>query len=313
MNELAAQVRRIAASDATTLILGETGTGKERIARAIHTLGSRARERWLPLNCAAIPPELLESELFGFSQGAFTGADKSRKGLFEVADGGTLFLDEIGDMKPSLQAKLTRVLEERAVRRLGDAEERPVNARVIAATHRDLEGMVRAGTFREDLWYRLNVAVLHMPPLRDRSDDIEMLAHHFLRQQLERQRGSTLAGFTHRALSALTSYPWPGNVRQLRSAVERASLLAEGQNIDVEDLPPEVRPTLESAARAALDAGETWAEALERGRATTARKYLSAVLERFEGRVAEAAAFAGVERESFYRLLRKYGVAPKKR
>lgn len=308
MVELADLVRRVADSDVTALILGETGTGKERVARAIHQLSPRASKRCVALNCAAVPADLLESELFGHARGAFTGAMSDRKGLFEEAEGGSLLLDEIGDMRLSLQAKLTRALEERAVRRVGEARERPVDVRLIAATHRDLSALVAEGGFREDLWYRLNVALIELPPLRDRAGDVPLLAHHFLQQHLERARSARTTGLSPEALAALESYDWPGNVRQLRSAIERACVVARDPLIAVEDLPPEiaraaVRPLPEDSLSSL-----TWAEALERGRVEMGRRYLESVLRRFEGKVAEAAAHAGVERESFYRLLRRHGV-----
>jgi two-component system response regulator HydG len=305
MRELSSLVRRVADSDATALLLGETGTGKERVARAIHQLSPRSPQRFVAVNCAAIPAELLESELFGYVKGSFTGAVKDRAGLFEEADQGTLFLDEIAEMRPSLQAKLTRALEERAIRRLGDSSEQPVDARVVAATHRDIEGMVADESFREDLWYRLNVAVVRIPPLRQRKEDIELLASHFLRERAP-TRGRQIIGFTTAAISAMEAYDWPGNIRQLRAAVERACIVSTRERIDVGDLPPEVlgaRPR-ESTRLADL----TWSEAVEQGRITTARSYLEEVLRRYEGRVSEAAAHAGVERESFYRLLRRFGV-----
>jgi len=310
MAHLAELVRKIATSDVPTVVLGETGTGKELVARAVHLLGSRSGGSFVALNCSAIPSELLESELFGHARGAFTGATKDRRGLFEAANGGTLFLDEIGDMRLSLQAKLTRVLEERVIRRIGETHEREVDVRLVAATHRDLEAMVAAGSFREDLWYRLNVAVVRLPPLRERSEDIDVLAHHFLREAAERSQRREVPGLTHGAIAALHAYEWPGNVRQLRSAVERAFVLASAGEIDVGDLPPEV-----ARAYASVPAGPelgtiTWSEAVERGRAETARLYLEAVLRRFHGNVAEAALQAGVERESFYRLLRRHGVEP---
>jgi len=310
MEALAQLVRRVADSDVTTLILGETGTGKERIARAVHSLSPRGSKRFVAVNCAAIPPALLESELFGHVKGAFTGASSQRKGLFEEADGGTLFLDEIGDMRPSLQAKLTRALEERTIRRVGEGRERAVDVRLIAATHRDLEAMVATGSFREDLWYRLNVALVSIPPLRQRPEDIEILAYHFLRQQAERGHTRTQRGFTHAALDTLLAFEWPGNVRQLRSAVERASVMASGEEIDRVDLPPELlRAGAASDEDPELSAG-TWSHALELGRARAGTRYLQAVLRRSDGNVAQAAAHAGVERESFYRLLRKHGVDP---
>lgn len=309
MQELAALVKRVADSDATALVLGETGTGKERVARALHQLSPRAARRFVAVNCAAIPAELLETELFGHAKGAFTGAIRDRAGLFEEAHGGTLFLDEVGDMRLSLQAKLTRVLEDKVVRRVGESHERKVNVRLVAATHRNLEAMVKSEAFREDLWYRLNVALVRIPPLRERKDDIEVLAQHFLRERAEQAQGRTIEGLTPHALEALRAYDWPGNVRQLRSAIERACLICQGQRLDAKDLPPEVL-----AHGGAIDgqglAAMSWAAALERGRAEVARTYLEGVLLRFDGQIAEAAAHAGVERESFYRLLRKYDVDP---
>lgn len=305
--ELAAFVRRIAASDATVLLLGETGTGKERVARAIHHLSKRSERRCVVVNCAAIPGELLESELFGYVRGAFTGANRDKAGLFEEASGGTLFLDEIGEMPLALQAKLTRALEERAVRRLGDSNERNVDVRLLAATHRDIETMVGEGTFREDLWYRLNVALVQVPPLRARRDDIEALAVRFLRE-FGQGPGKEIQGFTTAALEALEAFEWPGNVRQLRAAVERACAVSPNERVDVGDLPPEVLRQA-SVMRPEL-ADLPWSQAIEQGRADTAQAYLREVLARHDGKVAEAAAHAGVERESFYRLIRKYGVQP---
>lgn len=303
MQEVAALVRKFAGAQTTTLVLGETGTGKERIARSLHELSPRANRRFVAVNCAAIPAELLESELFGHARGAFTGAVAERKGLFEEADGGTLFLDEIGDMRPSLQAKLTRVLEERSIRRVGEAKERPVDVRVVAATHRDLASMVASGVFREDLWYRLNVAQVELPALRERGEDVELLARYFLRGQSVR-RGAAL-GFSDEALEVLRGFDWPGNVRQLRSAVERAAVVAEGSRVEVRDLPAELRRV---GSGTALLVDGTWAEAVERGRLLVGKGYLESVLRKYDGNVQEASQHAGVERESFYRLLRKYGV-----
>ncbi|MEB2313579.1 MAG: sigma-54 dependent transcriptional regulator [Sorangiineae bacterium] len=307
MHELAELVRRFARSDATVLLLGETGTGKELVARALHRLGARAERRFVAVNSAAIPGELLESELFGYARGAFTGAARDRAGLFEDADKGTLFLDEIGELRVSLQAKLTRALEERAVRRIGEARERPVDVRLIAATHRDVGAMVAAGTFREDLWYRLNVATVRLPPLRERADDVALLAARFLRESSASAPGRRVSGFSDAALESMRRFEWPGNVRQLRAAVERACLVATGERIEPEDLPPELaRP---ATAPAASDlAAMPWSEAIETARADVARRYLEEVLRRHGGRVADAASHAGVERESFYRLMRRYGV-----
>jgi two-component system response regulator HydG len=307
MRQLGALVQRVASSDATVLILGETGTGKERIARAVHALSTRGRERLVAVNCAAIPAELLESELFGHTRGAFTGASRDRAGLFEEANRGVLFLDEIADMRLSLQAKLTRAVEERAIRRLGDSRERRVDVRLVAATHRDLEGMVRAGAFREDLWYRLNVAVIRVPALRERKEDVELLARHFLREVSSRAPSGQKVGLTDAAMEALANYAWPGNVRQLRAAIERASIEVQGAMIDLEHLPPEIT-TAASPDLAANLVAMKWQEAIEIGRRDAGRRYLQAVIKKHQGRVTDAAAYAGVERESFYRLLRKYGV-----
>ena len=305
MLEAANMIRKVAASDATALVLGETGTGKERVARAIHALSPRAPHRFVAVNCAAIPTELLESELFGHARGSFTGANRDRMGLFEEAHGGTLFLDEIGEMRPSLQAKLTRALEERAVRRLGESRERNVDARLIVATHRDLAAMVAAGTFREDLWYRLNVAPIVLPPLRDRLDDVELLAVHFLRETAHAS-SRQIVGFTAAAVDALRGYTWPGNVRQLRSVIERACIVASGERIDVGDLSPEVVGG-GSGSVSGL-ASMSWQQAVDASREEIAPRYLEELLRKHGGNVAEAAAQAGIERESFYRLLRKYGL-----
>ncbi len=310
MLDLAHLVRRVADSDVTALLLGETGTGKERIARALHQLGPRASQRFVAVNCSAIPPELLESELFGYARGSFTGATRDRPGLFEEANKGTLFLDEIGDMRLSLQSKLTRALEERSIRRIGESSERPVDVRVVAATHRDLGAMVRAGTFREDLWYRLNVAALHIPPLRDRPEDIELLAAHFLVECTSGPRTRTVRRLAPAALDAMGSYDWPGNVRQLRSAVERACVVAMRDEIEFEDLPPELVAWAREVKAERSISELTWAEALERGRHEAGRRYLEGVLRRYHGQVTEAAEHAGVERESFYRLMRRFGVDP---
>ena len=308
MVELADLARRIADSDVTTLLLGETGTGKERMARAVHDLSPRASKRFIALNCAAVPAELLESELFGHAKGAFTGAVGERKGLFEEADGGSLFLDEIGDMRPSLQAKLTRALEERAIRRVGETKERPIDVRLISATHRDLAAMVAEETFRADLWYRLNVALIRIPPLRERREDIEILASHFLVQQAERSRTGGAKTLSEAALAALKAYDWPGNVRQVRSAVERAYVVSRGNTIEVSDMPPELVRGSDTLSAGAHWATSTWAEALDIARLESGKRYLEAVLKRYKGRVADAAQHAGVERESFYRLLKKHGI-----
>lgn len=310
MVELAQMVRKISSSELATVILGETGTGKERVARSLHEQSPRKNKRFIAINCAAIPAELLESELFGHEKGAFSGAIANKKGLFEEAHGGSLFLDEVGDMLPSLQAKLTRVLEERTIRRIGANEERSIDARVIAATHRDLEAMVLSQTFREDLWYRLNGATIRVPALRHRPGDIKLLAEHFLAQQAERSSGNCPRRFEEIALEALNRFRWPGNVRQLRSAVERACAVASGDSVKVTDLPPEVFGGRQNHDDDCEFASLTWAEATELGRLQVAQRYLRAVLTIHGGQVSEAAVHAGVERESFYRLLRRHSLDP---
>ncbi len=237
MREIGDLVRRIADTDVPVLILGETGTGKGLVARALHAESARAERPFVAVNCAALPETLLESELFGHARGAFTGATHARRGIFEQADGGTLFLDEIAEMSPSLQAKLLHVLETRRVRPLGDAREREVDVRVVAATHRNLAERVAAGSFREDLLYRLDVISIDLPPLRARREDIPRLASHFLATFRAKHPGSPVERFDARALQALQEHAWPGNVRELEHAVERAVLLGRSREASVADLP----------------------------------------------------------------------------
>jgi two-component system response regulator HydG len=304
-------IDRVAPTDATVLILGETGTGKELVARAVHERSSRSSSRPIAVNCAAIPRSLMESELFGHARGAFTGAMADRAGLFEDANGSTLFLDEIGELRPTVQATLTRMLEERAVRRIGETRERKIDVRVIAATHRDLRGMIKAGAFREDLWFRLNVCVIELPPLRDRAEDIPLLAQRFLAERAPQGR-VTATRFSHGAMSALQAYRWPGNVRELKSVVERAAILETTSEIQIEALPPELQSSSPLRLTSASDvdlAQLSYREAVDASREETNRRYLEAVMRRFRGDVSKAASHAGVERESFYRLLRRCGIS----
>ena len=239
MERVKKMIVKVAPSASTVLIRGESGTGKERIARAIHKASPRANERFQAVNCAAINENLLESELFGHEQGSFTGAHAEKKGLFEIADKGTLFLDEIGEVSGAMQAKLLRALQEKEVTRVGGTRPIKVDVRVLAATNRDLEAMVKDGRFREDLYYRLNVIPIQIPPLRQRRDDIEVLTNFFLhKHSANAARPIRLSG---EARSLIMNYGWPGNVRQLESAIERALLLAEGDEITGEDLPMEIR------------------------------------------------------------------------
>jgi two-component system response regulator HydG len=233
-------LRQVAPASATVLLLGESGTGKELAARLLHDLSPRAAAPFVPVNCAAIPETILESELFGYERGAFTGATQRKEGRFQRAHGGTLFLDEVGDMSPGVQAKLLRVLQDGVVEPLGGTQPVQVDVRIVAATNRDLASEVRAGRFREDLFYRLDVVTVRLPALRDRREDVPLLAAAFLRSFAERNRRE-VSGFTDAALQALSSYDWPGNVRELQHAVERAVVLCRGDVIDVADLPDPVR------------------------------------------------------------------------
>jgi two-component system response regulator HydG len=240
MASLREQLQKVAATQATVLIHGESGVGKERIAREIHDASTRAKLPFIAVNCAAIPENLLESELFGFERGAFSGADHAKMGLFEAAHGGTLLLDEIGDMPLVLQAKLLRVLQEGEIRRLGSTRSTKVDVRVIASTHQDLRRLAAEGRFREDLLYRLEVIVLHVPALRDRREDLLPLARHLLEQASERH-GKRIAGFSEEVLELLSAHPWPGNIRELSNAVERAVVLSAGEWIQPDDLPATLR------------------------------------------------------------------------
>jgi two-component system response regulator HydG len=241
MQAVLSVIERIAATKVPVLITGETGTGKGAVARAIHGESVRSAGRFVTVNCAALPDQLLESELFGHTKGAFTGAVVDRPGLFADADGGTLLLDEIGEMSPALQAKLLHVLESGTVRPLGATRERVVDVRLLAATHRDLRTRIREGTFREDLMYRLDVVSIELPPLRHRREDIPLLIEHFLADARRRHPSSTITGFSRDALALLLDHAWPGNVRELAHVVERAVLLANGPEVAPADLPPHVR------------------------------------------------------------------------
>jgi DNA-binding NtrC family response regulator len=234
-------VERIADTDATVLLLGQSGTGKELIARAVHYNSRRSQGPFVPINCSALPENLLESELFGHRKGAFTGAVTDKNGLFHEADGGTLFLDEIGTMPAQLQSRLLRVLQEKEVRRVGDTTAVTVNVRIVAATNENLEALVKEGRFREDLYYRLNVVPVHLPSLKDRRDDIPMLVTHFLRDKIHSRSGQPFK-VTQRAMAALCAHDWPGNVRELENAMERATVLADLPLLRVRDLPPVVQP-----------------------------------------------------------------------
>jgi len=297
MAEALAEARMVAQSDASVLLRGESGTGKELLAQAIHQAGPRAGKPFVAVNCGAIPEALLESELFGHVKGAFTDAVANHKGLFQAADGGTLLLDEIGDMPPALQIKLLRVLQERVVRPLGSSQSIPVDVRIISATHRDLDAAMAEGQFRADLYYRLNVVTLTLPPLSERREDIPLLANHFL-LKLATKYDKRLSGFAPEALKALTTAAWPGNVRQLYNVVEQVCALSTTPLVPL----ALVQRALRSPSVQVL----TFAEARQRFE----RDYLVGLLKLTDGNVADAARLADRNRTEFYRLMQKHGLTP---
>jgi len=311
MERVCALAAKVIDSDATVLLAGETGTGKEVLARCIHGEGPRARGRFVAVNCGALPEQLLESELFGHRRGAFTGATADRPGLFEAAAGGTLFLDEIGETTPALQVRLLRAIQEGEVRRVGEDQVRHVDVRVMAATNRDLRAEVAAGRFREDLFYRLSVFPILLPPLRDRREDIPELAQHFLsRLQAGSGRGRVPAGFTAAAMDALCRYAWPGNIRELQNEVARAALLAAGEErIDTGHLSEAVAgagagPGLSAVATVAAGSGSRLRDVVGQ----VEREMLVAALARHQGNRTHAAAELGLSRWGLVQKLRAYGI-----
>lgn len=304
-------VEKVAPTDLNVLILGESGTGKEILARSMHESSPRCSQSFIPVDCAAMPHDLLESELFGYEKGAFTGAVQAKPGLLEVAHGGTLFLDELGELDLRLQAKLLRVLEERSFRRLGGTRLIQVDIRILSATNRDLPEAIRERHFREDLYYRLNVVTMTIPPLRDRAGDIPLLAHHFL-SQFNEQSATKACGLSRDAMNALEAYPWPGNVRELKNVIMRAAVLAEGEYITPMDLPHHIGPGKNRDF--ALDrmlGEEQWLltpflEAKAQMLESFERRYLKALLERCRGNVSRAAIAAGIDRKTVHRMIKKY-------
>jgi len=297
MAETLAEARMVAQSDASVMLRGESGTGKELLAQAIHQASPRAAYPFIAVNCGAIPEALLESELFGHVKGAFTDASANHKGLFQAAEGGTLLLDEIGDMPLALQVKLLRVLQERVVRPLGSSQSIPVNVRILSATHRDLDAAMAEGQFRTDLYYRLNVVTLTLPPLSERREDIALLANHFL-VKLADKYGKRLSGFAPEALKALSTAAWPGNVRQLYNVVEQVCALASTPLIPL--------TLIQRALRSPSVQVLTLAEARQRFE----REYLVGLLKLTDGNVADAARLADRNRTEFYRLMQKHSLTP---
>lgn len=296
MQRLRNDLARVGACDVSVLLQGESGTGKELISRAIHAASRRREGPFIGVNCAAIHESLLEAELFGHEAGAFTGAGAATKGFLRAADGGTILLDEIGDMSPSLQSKLLRVLEERAVTPVGGTRAIPVDLRVIAATHRDLVKAVREGAFRLDLYYRLNVVCLDIPPLRQRPEDIPALAEHFL-HQVARALCVPVRRLAGAALRAMMRYAWPGNVRQLANVIQRAYVMGDGPIIGLADLPAE----LQDAARAAPGAGQDFPTLQQ-----VIREHVTRALQQSQGVRSRAARMLGIDRKSLWRMARRW-------
>ncbi|HET8654529.1 MAG TPA: sigma-54 dependent transcriptional regulator, partial [Longimicrobiaceae bacterium] len=291
-------IERVAPTRATVLITGETGTGKELVARSIHDLSDRARASFVAINCSALPETLLESELFGYTKGAFTGATTTRRGLFEEANGGTLFLDEIATISPAIQVKLLRVLQERRIQRLGSSQTIPVDFRLIAAGNLDLAGEVEAGRFREDLYYRLNIFPVHVPPLRERREDIPLLANHF-RIRYAEENGLQPPEITHDTMDRLLEHEWPGNVRELENFIERSVIMHAGARSIPFEAPlgrktDTTRDTITRAAR------ERWS--LDR----VEREYILDVLRETGGHQVRAAEILGIDRRTLYRKLKQY-------
>jgi two-component system, NtrC family, response regulator len=300
MQRICRLVERVATSDATVMLLGESGTGKEVLAQGLHEASKRAG-RFVAINCAAIPENLLETELFGHEKGAFTGATKTTVGKIETAHGGTLMLDEIGDLPLQLQAKLLRFLQERTIERVGGRQEIPVDVRVVCATHQDLQGQIRDGRFREDLYYRLAEIVVEIPPLRERTGDAVLLAHAFLRRFAQEQRRGALA-FTDDAVRAIEAHAWPGNVRELINLVKRASIMADGGRVGVDDLG--LRPPA-PAESAGAEAGNL---DLRKVREKAEREAIVAALARANGNILRAAEVLGVSRPTLYDLMHRLGI-----
>jgi DNA-binding NtrC family response regulator len=299
MLNLTDKARRAAATDATVMILGESGTGKEVMARYIHSQSRRKNRPYVPVECSALPGSLIESELFGYERGAFTGAERTKKGLIESADGGTLFLDEIGDLTVELQTRLFRFVEERQLRRLGGLEPVRVDCRILCATNQDLAAKIKAGTFREELYYRLGVVTVKLPPLRERPEDIPHLASLFL-ERFSRRYGKSLSA-SPRFYEALVRQPWPGNVRQLKNLMERLTALHAGGVLEPEDIAEDLQPGGAVCHLSSLP----WKEAREQYLASFELSYAQAVLARCDGNVSAAAREAGVDRKTFYALLKR--------
>ncbi|MBI3182630.1 MAG: sigma-54-dependent Fis family transcriptional regulator [Myxococcales bacterium] len=297
---------KAAATELTVLLQGESGTGKEVAARSLHAASARKEGPFVAVNCGAIPSELLESELFGHAKGSFSGAASDRVGLFEAASGGTLFLDEVSELPLPMQVKLNRALQEREVRRVGETESRRIDVRVVAASNVDLRERIGEGRFREDLFYRLNVFPIRLPPLRDRREDLPALAAATL-ERFRRREGKGPRAVAAEAMEALVAYGWPGNVRELENVLQRAAALCEGSEIRLGDLPPELA---REAREHPLPSAMTFRDALKQAQDQAARRYLHSLMEAHRGSVTRAAESAGMARETLHRQLKRYGLEP---
>lgn len=310
MRQLFGLIRKIAPMDVTLLITGETGTGKDLVSRAVHELSDRRKKPFVVLDCAAIPPNLIESEIFGHEKGSFTGADRARIGAFERADGGTIFLDELGELRLDLQPRLLRVLETREVRRVGGEKVRRVDVRVLAATNRDLGKEIQAGNFREDLFFRLSVINIALPSLRERRDDIPVLAERFLNDPTVVARHGRKV-FSEAAMNLLVTYDWPGNIRELLNLVQQMVTLFDGDVIGVDALPPRFSTGEQSGSPMLLDSGVSFKEAKESLLSNFEREYISNILRACDGNISEAARRSGLHRKSIERLAKKYSLDAK--
>ena len=304
MKNLLERLKKVALFDYPVLITGESGTGKELFAKAIHNLSPRKDKPFIAINCASISPEIMEAEFFGYKKGSFTGADKDKKGVIEEADGGTLFLDEIGEMPLDIQSKFLRFLQEKKIRRIGEAIERPINVRIISATNRDLEQLVKEGKFRQDLFFRISSIKIHIPPLKERKDDIPALVYHFI-EKFNKENAETkiVKGIVPEALEILINYDWPGNVRELEAVVNSACIFAN-EYIQIEDLPDYI------ISNPKTDFTFAYNEAKKTNERKFMEKYLRMLLTITKGNITHAAKLAEIERQSLQKLLKKFGVNP---